>query len=78
LLIDLSRLYREDSGSCRNGSSLLQILNSATTFRSATAWQSFQVSMPSAAVLSAALWEFWNGKELDMPLEIVIGTGMCP
>jgi len=35
--------------------------------------------MPSAAVLSAALWEFWNGKDIiDMPLEIVIGTGMCP
>jgi hypothetical protein len=34
--------------------------------------------MLSAAVLSAALREFWNGKELELPLEIVIGTGMCP
>jgi hypothetical protein len=34
--------------------------------------------MLSAAVLSAALREFWNGEELELPLEIVIGTGMCP
>ena len=26
----------------------------------------------------AALKEFWNGKELNMPLEIVIGTGLRP
>jgi hypothetical protein len=25
-----------------------------------------------------ALKKFWNGKELNMPLEIVIGTGMRP
>ena len=26
----------------------------------------------------AALKKFWNGKELNMPLEIVIGTGIRP
>jgi len=28
------------------------------------------------AEIFAALKKFWNGKELDMPLEITIGTGM--
>jgi hypothetical protein len=26
----------------------------------------------------AALKRFWNGKELNMPLEIVIGSGVRP
>jgi SAM-dependent methyltransferase len=30
------------------------------------------------AEIFAALKKFWNGKELDMPLEIVIGTGARP
>jgi hypothetical protein len=30
------------------------------------------------AEIFAALKKFWNGKELDMPLEIVIGTGTRP
>jgi len=30
------------------------------------------------AEIYAALKKFWNGKELNMPLEIVIGTGTRP
>ena len=30
------------------------------------------------AEILAALKKFWNGKELNMPLEIVIGTGIRP
>jgi SAM-dependent methyltransferase len=30
------------------------------------------------AEILAALWKFWNGKELNIPLEIVIGTSTRP
>ncbi len=48
----------------------------AAPFRPLIAQLSPEKKAVAVAEILAALRKFWNGKELNMPLEIVIGTGM--
>jgi SAM-dependent methyltransferase len=50
----------------------------AAPFRPLIAQLSPEQKAAAVAEILAALKKFWNGKELNMPLEIVIGSGMRP
>lgn len=50
----------------------------AAPFRPLIAQLSPEQKNAAVAEILAALKKFWNGKELNMPLEIVIGSGMRP
>jgi SAM-dependent methyltransferase len=50
----------------------------AAPFRPLLAQLTPERKTAAVAEILAALKKFWNGRELNMPLEIVIGTGMRP
>jgi len=50
----------------------------AAPFRPLIAQLTPEKKATAVAEILAALKKFWNGRELNMPLEIVIGTGMRP
>jgi SAM-dependent methyltransferase len=50
----------------------------AARFRPLIAQLTPEKKTAAVAEILAALKKFWNGRELNMPLEIVIGTGMRP
>jgi ubiquinone/menaquinone biosynthesis C-methylase UbiE len=50
----------------------------AAPFRPLLAQLTPERKTAAVAEILAALKKFWNGRELNMPLEIIIGTGMHP